>query len=65
MLSALRKVKSDNKVSMRARLAHARVVGPNAAAVRLVARDLAAAGGLDTDLEVVDGEAFEVTAELA
>jgi valyl-tRNA synthetase len=67
VLSALRKVKSDNKVSMRARLAHAMVKAPQiqAAQVEAARADLQAAGGLDTGLQVHVGETFEVIAELA
>ncbi len=67
VLSALRKVKSDNKVSMRARLSGATVSGPaaTAEAVRLVARDLEAAGGLDAAMEITEGPELVVAAELA
>ena len=67
VLSALRKVKSDHKVSMRARLAHAMVKAPaaQAAQTQAAAADLQAAGGLDTGLQVQEADEFSVIAELA
>ena len=67
ILSAMRKVKSDNKVSMRARLAHCMVKAPAAqvAQVEAARTDLEAAGGLDTRLRTEEAETFEVIAELA
>jgi valyl-tRNA synthetase len=67
ILSAMRKVKSDNKVSMRAPLAHAVVKAPaaQAALAKAATGDLEAAGGLQTGLRVEDASAFEVIAELA
>ncbi len=67
VLSALRKVKSDNKVSMRARLAHAIVKAPaeQVAQVEAARRDLEAAGGLDTGLQTQAADDFAVIAELA
>lgn len=66
VLSAMRKVKSDNKVSMRARLAHALVKAPvaDAAAVESARKDLEAAGGLDTAMRIEPSDDFEVIAEL-
>jgi valyl-tRNA synthetase len=67
VLSAMRKVKSDNKVSMRARLAHTVVKGPQEqiALVQAARADLEAAGGLDTALRVEQATTFEVIADLA
>nr|MCU0296043.1 valine--tRNA ligase [Candidatus Nanopelagicales bacterium] len=67
VLSAMRKVKSDNKVSMRARLAHCMVKAPadQVALVEAATSDLAAAGGLDTALRTDAADTFEVIAELA
>jgi valyl-tRNA synthetase len=67
VLSAMRKVKSDNKVSMRARLAHAMVKAPalHVTQVESARRDLEAAGGLDTGLQTQVADDFEVIAELA
>ena len=66
VLSALRKVKSDHKVSMRARLAHAMVKAPaaQAAQAQAAAADLQAAGGLDTGLQVQEADELSVIAEL-
>ena len=67
VLSAMRKVKSDNKVSMRARLAHTVVKAPadQIALVEPAIPDLEAAGGLDTALRVEPAPTFEVIADLA
>ena len=67
VLSAMRKVKSDNKVSMRARLAHTLVKAPaeQAGQARAAAGDLEAAGGLEARLQVFEAEQFEVIADLA
>jgi len=67
VLSAMRKVKSDNKVSMRARLAHCVVKAPADQPLRVEAArtDLEAAGGLDTAIRVEQADAFEVIAELS
>ncbi len=67
VLTSLRKVKSDNKVSMRARLAHGMVKAPadQTALVAAAKIDLEAAGGLDTALRIEEAEEFEVIAELA
>jgi valyl-tRNA synthetase len=67
VLSAMRKVKSDNKVSMRARLAHTVVKAPadQIALVKPAIPDLEAAGGLDTALRVEPAPTFEVIADLA
>ena len=67
VLSAMRKVKSDNKVSMRARLAHTLVKAPaeQADQARAAAGDLEAAGGLEARLQVFEAEQFEVIADLA
>ncbi len=66
VLSALRKVKSDNKVSMRARLAHAMVKAPagQVAHVQAARADLEAAGGLETGLQTQVAEQFDVIADL-
>ncbi|MCB0899818.1 MAG: hypothetical protein KDC40_13445, partial [Actinobacteria bacterium] len=58
------KVKSDNKVSMRARLAHCVVKTPRPELIEAAQRDLEAAGGLDTALRVEASDTFEVIAEL-
>jgi valyl-tRNA synthetase len=55
VLSELRKVKSENKVSMRTELAAATVAGPDAAAAELAAGDLRAAGRIVGELTVVPG----------
>jgi len=67
ILSAMRKVKSDNKVSMRARLAHCIVKAPatQVRQVESVRADLEAAGGLDTPLRTEQAESLQVVAELA
>lgn len=58
VLSELRKVKSENQVSMRAELASARVVGPGAVEAAAAATDLRAAGRVVGDLvfEAADPE---------
>jgi valyl-tRNA synthetase len=67
VLSAMRKVKSDNKVSMRARLAHTVVKAPQEQidVIRAAVPDLAAAGGLDTAMRLETASTFEVIADLA
>ena len=65
VLTAMRKVKSDNKVSMRARLAHCLVKAPRPDLVEAARTDLEAAGGLDSPLRVEAADTFEVIAELA
>jgi len=65
VLTAMRKVKSDNKVSMRARLAHCLVKAPRPDLVEAARTDLEAAGGLDSPLRVEPADTFEVIAELA
>jgi len=58
VLSELRKVKSENKVSMRSELASAHVAGPDAAGAALAADDLRAAGRITGPL-TFDGAAPE------
>jgi valyl-tRNA synthetase len=65
VLTAMRKVKSDNKVSMRARLAKCVVSAPRPDLVEAARTDLEAAGGLDSPLQVESADTFGVVAELA
>ncbi len=65
VLTAMRKVKSDNKVSMRARLATCVVQAPQPELVEAARTDLEAAGGLDSPLRVEAADTFGVVAQLA
>ncbi|HUW17206.1 MAG TPA: class I tRNA ligase family protein, partial [Actinomycetes bacterium] len=59
VLSQLRKVKSENKVSMRTELAAARVSGPDAALAERAADDLRASGRIVGDLTFAAGDSDE------